>query len=137
MSEHLIDAKGLNTFYGASHILRDVNFGVARGETIGLMGRNGMGKSTLIKSVMGLVKPRSGSVAIMGKPMTGRSRPDHLPASCTSSFSVKVCGPVHSKVGPMLLGSSRQRTIAAATSSTQTGWNCACAPASGSTGNTA
>ncbi len=73
MSEHLIDARGLNTFYGASHILRDVSFGVVRGETIGLMGRNGMGKSTLLKSIMGLVKPRSGSVAIMGKPMTGRA----------------------------------------------------------------
>ena len=69
----LINAKDLNTYYGASHILRDVNFSVAHGETIGLMGRNGMGKSTLLKSIMGLVKPRSGSVAVMGKPMTGRA----------------------------------------------------------------
>ena len=69
----LIDAKGLNTFYGASHILRDVDFAVARGETIGLMGRNGMGKSTLLKSIMGLVKPRSGSVNVMGKAMTARA----------------------------------------------------------------
>ena len=69
----LIDAKQLNTFYGASHILRDMDFTVARGETIGLMGRNGMGKSTLLKSIMGLVKPRSGSVSIMGKAMTGRA----------------------------------------------------------------
>ena len=69
----LIDAKQLNTFYGASHILRDMDFTVARGETIGLMGRNGMGKRTLLKSIMGLVKPRSGSVSIMGKAMTGRA----------------------------------------------------------------
>ena len=69
----LINAKDLNTYYGASHILRDVNFSVAHGETIGLMGRNGMGKSTLLKSIMGLVKPRSGSVAVMGKTMTGRA----------------------------------------------------------------
>ena len=72
-SELLIDAKALQTYYGASHILRGINFSVARGETIGLMGRNGMGKSTLLKSIMGLVKPRSGAIAIAGQPMTGRS----------------------------------------------------------------
>lgn len=67
----LIGAQDINTYYGASHILRGIDFHVARGETIGLMGRNGMGKSTLLKSIMGLVKPRSGSVAINGRPMTG------------------------------------------------------------------
>ena len=66
MSEILIDVKGLNSFYGASHILRNVDFEVKRGETIGLMGRNGMGKSTLLKSIMGIVKPRSGNVFIKG-----------------------------------------------------------------------
>ena len=69
----LIDARGLQTYYGASHILRGVNFQVARGETIGLMGRNGMGKSTLLKSLMGLVKPRGGSVHVKGQDMTGRA----------------------------------------------------------------
>ena len=73
MPDMLIDAKQINTYYGASHILRDIDFTVARGETIGLMGRNGMGKSTLLKSIMGLVKPRSGSISIMGKAMTGRA----------------------------------------------------------------
>ena len=72
MAVALIDAKGLNSYYGASHILRDIDFTVARGETIGLMGRNGMGKSTLLKSIMGLVKPRSGQVQIMGRDMTCR-----------------------------------------------------------------
>jgi branched-chain amino acid transport system ATP-binding protein len=67
----LIAAQDINTYYGASHVLRGIDFHVARGETIGLMGRNGMGKSTLLKSIMGLVKPRSGSVSINGKPMTG------------------------------------------------------------------
>ena len=71
MSELMIDARGLQTYYGASHILRGIDFSVARGETIGLMGRNGMGKSTLLKSIMGLVKPRGGSVQIAGKNMTG------------------------------------------------------------------
>ena len=69
----LIDAQGLQTYYGASHILRGIDFSVARGETIGLMGRNGMGKSTLLKSIMGLVKPRSGAIAIAGQPMMGRA----------------------------------------------------------------
>ena len=69
----LIKARDLHTYYGASHILRGIDFHVARGETIGLMGRNGMGKSTLLKSLMGLVKPRTGTVAIAGRPMLGRA----------------------------------------------------------------
>ena len=69
----LIHATDLHTYYGASHVLRGVSFEVCRGETIGLMGRNGMGKSTLLKSIMGLVKPRAGSVQVMGQPMTGRA----------------------------------------------------------------
>lgn len=73
MSESLINVQNLDTFYGASHILRGVDFKVNRGETIGLMGRNGMGKSTLLKSIMGLVRPRGGSVHIKGRDMTGQS----------------------------------------------------------------
>ena len=69
----LINAQALHTYYGASHILRGIDFTVARGETIGLMGRNGMGKSTLLKSIMGLVKPRAGSIDVAGKPMLGRA----------------------------------------------------------------
>lgn len=69
----LIRAQGLHAYYGASHILRGIDFTVNRGETIGLMGRNGMGKSTLLKSIMGLVKPRAGSVQVMGQDMTGRA----------------------------------------------------------------
>jgi branched-chain amino acid transport system ATP-binding protein len=68
----LIDARGLNTYYGHSHILRDVDFAVGRGETVGLMGRNGMGKTTLLKTLMGLVPPRAGAVRIMGDDTTGR-----------------------------------------------------------------
>ncbi len=70
MSEHLLDANGLHTYYGASHILHGVDFTVRRGETIGLMGRNGMGKSTLIKSMLGLVRPRQGAVRVRGVDMT-------------------------------------------------------------------
>ena len=72
MSERLIHAHGIHTYYGASHILRGIDFTVGRGETIGLMGRNGMGKSTLLKSIMGIVPPRQGSVHIKGQAMQGR-----------------------------------------------------------------
>ena len=73
MSDTLIQVKDLNSYYGASHILRNVNFDVKRGETIGLMGRNGMGKSTLLKSIMGIVTPRSGEVHIKGQRMNNRA----------------------------------------------------------------
>jgi branched-chain amino acid transport system ATP-binding protein len=72
MADLLIEARGLNTYYGASHILRGVDFSVARGETVGLMGRNGMGKSTLLKTLVGLVKPRAGTVKVMTRDMTGK-----------------------------------------------------------------
>jgi len=72
VSDTLIHAHGIHTYYGASHILRGIDFTVGRGETIGLMGRNGMGKSTLLKSIMGIVPPRKGTVEIKGKPMNGR-----------------------------------------------------------------
>jgi branched-chain amino acid transport system ATP-binding protein len=71
--QRLIDARGLQTYYGQSHILRGIDFHVDRGETVGLMGRNGMGKSTLLKTLMGLVKPRGGTVHVMGRDMTGRA----------------------------------------------------------------
>jgi len=72
MSDCLINASGIHTYYGASHILHGIDFRVNRGETIGLMGRNGMGKSTLLKSIMGIVPPRQGSVSIKGQAMQGR-----------------------------------------------------------------
>jgi branched-chain amino acid transport system ATP-binding protein len=72
MRERIIQARGLQTYYNASHILRGVDFHVDRGETIGLMGRNGMGKSTLLKTLMGLVKPRGGTVEVKGRDMVGR-----------------------------------------------------------------
>ena len=72
MSDTLIHAHSIHTYYGASHILRGIDFSVGQAETIGLMGRNGMGKSTLLKSIMGIVPPRKGTVEIKGKPMNGR-----------------------------------------------------------------
>lgn len=69
-SDALIDARGIHTYYGASHILHGVDFAVRRGETVGLMGRNGMGKTTLLRSVLGLVRARRGEVRIAGADMT-------------------------------------------------------------------
>jgi branched-chain amino acid transport system ATP-binding protein len=68
----MIHAANLNTYYGDSHILRDVSLQLPAGCALGLLGRNGMGKTTLLKTLMGLVKPRSGSVQVMGQDMTAR-----------------------------------------------------------------
>ena len=66
----LLDAKGLNTYYGESHVLQDMSVAVDEGEIVALLGRNGMGKSTTMKSIMGLVKPKSGTVWFQGTDIT-------------------------------------------------------------------
>jgi len=66
----LVEARDIHAFYGASHILHGVDLSVRRGETIGLMGRNGMGKTTLLKCVLGLLPLGSGSVQVRGCDMT-------------------------------------------------------------------
>ena len=63
----LLDAKGLNAWYGAAHILFDVDLQVNRGEVVALMGRNGAGKSTTLKTLMGMLAKRKGTVSFMGK----------------------------------------------------------------------
>jgi branched-chain amino acid transport system ATP-binding protein len=72
MSENqpLIEAKGLHAHYGASHVLHGIDLEVRAGETIGLMGRNGMGKTTLLKSLLGLLPPTAGRVLIRGEDTT-------------------------------------------------------------------
>jgi branched-chain amino acid transport system ATP-binding protein len=69
----LVSAEGLHTYYGPSHILHGVDFEVGHGETVALMGRNGMGKTTLLRSLMGLTPPKRGRVMIDGRDMTGAS----------------------------------------------------------------
>jgi branched-chain amino acid transport system ATP-binding protein len=71
MTGDVLHARGLDTFYGASHILRDVNFRVGAGETVSLLGRNGMGKTTLLRTLMGLLKPKRGSIMFNGRDVTG------------------------------------------------------------------
>lgn len=67
----LLEASGLHTYYGESHVLHGVGFSIAAGEVVTLMGRNGMGKTTTIRSVLGLTKPRAGAVRIRGIDVTG------------------------------------------------------------------
>ena len=73
MSQTLLQVSGLNTYYGASHVLHDLDFKVQQGQTIGLMGRNGMGKSTLLKSITGLLKPRSGRIEFQNTGIHGKT----------------------------------------------------------------
>jgi branched-chain amino acid transport system ATP-binding protein len=67
MSAHLLEVVGLNAFYGKAQILFDVSLNVGRGEVVALMGRNGAGKSTTMKSVMGMMQQVNGSVRLLGQ----------------------------------------------------------------------
>src|SRR3982750_4525992 len=67
----LLEVNGLNSYYGDSHILFDVSVRVERNEVVALLGRNGAGKSTTLKSLMGVVTPTSGSVKIDGTEVAG------------------------------------------------------------------
>jgi branched-chain amino acid transport system ATP-binding protein len=70
-TEPLVAVEDLHTYYGKSHILHGVSLHVDRGEVVGLLGRNGVGKSTTLKTIMGLVHPSRGSVLLAGKPVAG------------------------------------------------------------------
>jgi len=69
----LLAAEGLNAYYGDSHVLRDATLVIEAGTALGLLGRNGMGKTTLIRTVMGFVRARSGRVHWQGQDVTGRA----------------------------------------------------------------
>jgi branched-chain amino acid transport system ATP-binding protein len=73
MSRPLLQLDGVNTYYGDSHILHDVSLAVAAGQVLTILGRNGAGKTTALKSIIGVVKPRSGSVSFGGNEMTSLS----------------------------------------------------------------
>jgi branched-chain amino acid transport system ATP-binding protein len=68
----LLEVSGLNSYYGDSHILFDVSLRVERNEVVALLGRNGAGKSTTLKSLMGVVTPRAGTVIFDGNDVAGR-----------------------------------------------------------------
>jgi branched-chain amino acid transport system ATP-binding protein len=68
----LLSLKGVESFYGASQALFGVDLSVEDGEVVALMGRNGMGKTTTISSILGMVKPRGGSINFAGKEIAGQ-----------------------------------------------------------------
>ena len=73
----IIDASGINAWYGSSHVLRGIDFHVNAGETVGLLGRNGMGKSTLLRTLLGHVRERGGTIRVAGREMS-RARPHEV-----------------------------------------------------------
>src|ERR687886_1871763 len=72
-SQLMLQVAGLNVYYGESHILRNVDLTVPAGQMVCLIGRNGVGKTTLLKTIIGLLKPRTGSITLAGEPITGKS----------------------------------------------------------------
>ncbi|MCU0570236.1 MAG: urea ABC transporter ATP-binding subunit UrtE [Oculatellaceae cyanobacterium Prado106] len=69
----MLQVSGLNVYYGESHILRNVDLSVPKGKMVCLIGRNGVGKTTLLKTIMGLLKPRSGGIEFSGRPILKNS----------------------------------------------------------------
>ena len=67
----LVSVDSIHTYYGKSHILHGVSLDVQAGEVVGLLGRNGVGKSTTLKTIMGLVQATQGAIAFEGRPITG------------------------------------------------------------------
>ena len=66
----MLSISALDVYYGESHVIRDVSFELKDGETVAIMGRNGMGKSTLLKALIGMLKPRAGRVSFNGRELS-------------------------------------------------------------------
>ena len=75
--ELLLDARGVMAWYGSSHVLQGVDLQIRRGQTVGLLGRNGMGKTTLIRTLLGHVAQRQGRISVAGVDMS-RARPHEV-----------------------------------------------------------
>ena len=76
--KNLLEVKSLNTYYGESHILRDVDLTLKSGEMICLIGRNGVGKTTLLKSLIGLLKAKKGEINFIGENIIERPHTKEL-----------------------------------------------------------
>ena len=87
----LLEVNGLNSYYGDCHILFDVSLRVERNEVVALLGRNGAGKSTTLKSLMGVVTPRAGSVMLDGAEIAGQEEPRHR----AGRHAARARGPPH------------------------------------------
>jgi branched-chain amino acid transport system ATP-binding protein len=73
----ILEARDVHAWYGTSHVLHGVDLRVGRGETVGLLGRNGMGKSTLIRTLLGHVRERAGRVSVAGRDVS-KARPHEV-----------------------------------------------------------
>jgi branched-chain amino acid transport system ATP-binding protein len=80
----LLEVNGINSYYGDSHILFDVSLRVERNEVVALLGRNGAGKSTTLKSLMGVLRPRSGHIRLEGEEIAG------LPAHAIAARGIQL-----------------------------------------------
>ena len=69
----MLNLSGINTYYGESHILRDLSFHIERGELVTLLGRNGAGKTTTVKTIMGILSPSAGAITFNEKNIVGLS----------------------------------------------------------------
>src|SRR5207342_2532490 len=81
----MLEVKGLNAWYGESHILHGVDFEVRAGEVVTLLGRNGAGKTTTLKAIMGMVGRRAGSVSFEGRELIA------LPSDTIARAGVALC----------------------------------------------
>jgi branched-chain amino acid transport system ATP-binding protein len=81
----LLSVDGLNAWYGESHVLHGVSFGVAAGEVATLLGRNGAGKTTTLKAIMGIIERRTGSVRFEGRETIG------LPSRAIARLGIAIC----------------------------------------------
>ena len=77
MQDFILDATAIHAWYGSSHVLHGIDLRIARGETVGLLGRNGMGKSTLIRTLLGHVAQRDGQIQLFGADLS-KARPHQV-----------------------------------------------------------
>lgn len=77
MHDLILDARSIHAWYGSSHVLHGIDLQIARGETVGLLGRNGMGKSTLIRTLLGHVAQREGHIQVFGQDLS-RAKPHEV-----------------------------------------------------------
>ena len=99
----LITVEGIHTYYGKSHVLDGVSLIVGKGEVVGLLGRNGVGKSTTLKAIMGLVRPIRGRVLLEDRPIT------NLPADRLARLGIGYV-PEDRRIFPLLTVMENLRT---------------------------
>ena len=111
----MLNVKNINQYYGGSHILRNVSMQAALGQVTVILGRNGVGKTTLLKSLMGLVPIKSGAIEFDGRPIQGRTP---LPPELFELFPV-LKQMINRRGGDLSGGQQQQLAIARALAAVQ------------------